>query len=568
MKATRFFIGLALCCSALGGARAAQTSCVKCHGDPDWIQNQAWARMAQEFTNDVHFAAGLSCQDCHGGNPDPKLAEDPFAAMDQAYQPNPYRGKPARADIPEFCGRCHSDADYMKRFKPDERVDQLKEYWTSQHGKLLKAGDTNVATCVDCHGTHTIRAPSDAQSRVYPTAVAETCSSCHSNPKYMAGYKTSTGAPLPVDQYARWRRSVHAQAMFERDDLSAPTCNDCHGNHGAVPPQLTSITFVCGNCHGREASLFRASPKHKGFEAHNTDYLSSMGKGGCAECHEPPSPSALITNITQFSECITCHGNHAVMSPTITMLSPLPATPCAYCHEGGQPVGAASEPAKLVERYQGEKQALLKQAAAAGLEGDAAFDWLVDQALELPMHRLAGGRELGPAALRHEFQRLFAKFRIGKTHFTYTNPATGTTVREKRVRCTDCHGKDSAGFQVSSRFAAGMQELAVETARAERTLLAAQRGGVEVRKVHLQLDKAVDSQIQLQVLVHTFAASTNSPFAKKRLEGFEVAQAALSAGDSALNEIGYRRRGLLVSLGIILCVLVGLALKIRQLSRF
>jgi hypothetical protein len=334
-----------------------------------------------------------------------------------------------------------------------------------------------------------------------------------------------------------------------------------------VPPQLASITFVCGNCHGREASLFRASPKHKGFDEHNKDYLPLMGKGGCAECHEPPSPSATITNITEFNECITCHGNHAVVSPTITMLGPLPDTPCAFCHEGGQMAGGPREPAALVERYQAERHQLLQQAAAAGLEGDARFDWLVDRALELPMHQLAGGGEIGPAALRHEFNRLFAKFRIGKTHFTYTNLVTGAIVQQKLVRCTHCHGEKSVGFQASSRFADGMHKLAVETARAERTLLLVQRDGVEVRKARLQLDKAVDSQIQLQVLVHTFNAASNSPFVQKRVQGLEVAQAGLVTGDAALEEISYRRKGLLVSLGIILCVLVGLALKIRELSR-
>jgi hypothetical protein len=561
------FTVLALFASTFAGRCAALTSCVQCHGNLEWIQNKAWAQMVQDFTNDVHFAAGLSCEDCHGGNPDPKLAEDPFGAMDKAFKPNPYRGKPKRTDIPDFCGRCHADADYMKRFKPDERVDQLKEYWTSQHGKLLRTGDTNVATCVDCHGTHTIRSPSDPQSSVYPTAVAETCSSCHSNPKHMAGYKTRTGAPLPIDQYAKWRQSVHARAMFDKDDLTAPTCNDCHGNHGAVPPQLTSIVFVCGNCHGREAGLFRASAKHKGFEEHNRSYLPLMGKGGCAECHEPPSPSATITNITEFSECITCHGNHAVISPAVTMLGPLPDTPCAYCHEGGQLAGGPTEPAQLIQQYRSEKQMLLQKAAAAGLEGDSRFDWLVDQALRLPMHASSVGSETGVTVLRPEFRRLFTKFRIGKTHFAYTNLATDAVVQLRVTRCTDCHDQKSLGFQVSSGFADGMQRLAVESARAERTLLLAQRGGVEVRKGFLQLDKAVDSQIQLQVLVHTFTTATNSLFLQNRDQGLQVAQAVLAAGDSGLKEIAYRRKGLLVSLGIILCVLVALALKIRELSR-
>lgn len=553
--------------NAVPFALAAQTSCVQCHGDVEWIADEAWARMVKNFESDVHHSVGLSCHDCHGGNPDPKVAQDPFAAMDKAYTANPYRGVPARDRMPDFCGRCHSDAEYMKRFKPDARVDQVKEYWTSRHGKLLKAGDTNVATCVDCHGTHTIRRPSDAQSRVYPTAVAETCRTCHSDPKRMAGYQSKTGGPLPIDQYERWRRSVHAKAMFERDDLAAPTCNDCHGNHGAAPPELASITFVCGQCHGREASLFRKSPKHSGFQEHNQDLLPDMGPNRCAECHETPEPSAAITNLLEFTECITCHGNHAVVASTVTMLSPLPDTPCAYCHEGAEPVAASvAEPERMQENFRQTKQSLLDQAEADGVKGEDRFNWLVDQALNLPEHQRASSEHLGSAALRHEFKRLFTKFRIGKTYFTYPDPVTGEPVRERLVRCSDCHSPDSDGMEVSGQIAGAMHALAVGTARAERALLAAQRGGVEVRKAHLELDKAVDAQIQLQVLVHAFATQTNSDFARKRAEGLDVAHTALLAGHSALDELSYRRRGLLVSLGIILCVLVALALKIRQMS--
>ncbi len=200
MSAFRSFFCATWWASVLMAGAAEQTSCIRCHGDLAWIQNEEWVKMVRDYQTDVHSAVGLSCQDCHGGNPDVKLSEDPFGAMDPRYKPNPYRGATARGQIPEFCGRCHSEAEYMKRFKPDARVDQLSEYWTSQHGKLLKTGDTNVATCVDCHGSHVIRRPADPQSRVYRTAVAETCRACHANPKRMAGYKLKDGQPLPIDQ--------------------------------------------------------------------------------------------------------------------------------------------------------------------------------------------------------------------------------------------------------------------------------------------------------------------------------------------------------------------------------
>ena len=62
----------------------------------------------QHFGVDVHSQVGLSCHDCHGGNPDPKLGDDIGGAMDPKYKPNPYVGAPKRQDIPDFCGRCHS----------------------------------------------------------------------------------------------------------------------------------------------------------------------------------------------------------------------------------------------------------------------------------------------------------------------------------------------------------------------------------------------------------------------------------------------------------------------------
>jgi hypothetical protein len=112
-----------------------------------------------------------------------------------------------------------------------------------------------------------------------------------------------------------------------------------------------------------------------------------------------------------------------------------------------------------------------------------------------------------------------------------------------------------------------MGELTALTARAERILLAARRGGGETPQALLDLDRAVDAQIELEVLVHGFSSAADSPFAQKHEEGVGHAQAALAAGQRALRELAQRRRGLLVSSALILLVLVGLALKIRDLDR-
>lgn len=568
---------LLLSCPVAGRLEAQSkpvSSCLGCHGSADWFDQETVERIVGGFHGGAHRAADLSCHDCHGGNPDPALAEDPEAAMDPGYEPNPYRGVPARREIPELCGRCHSDPRFMRRYQPDPRVDQVREYWTSRHGQSLQAGDEKVATCVDCHGSHGILGSRDRESPIHPTKVAETCRRCHGDPEYMAGYTTDGGEPLPVDQYARWIQSVHATALFEREDLTAPTCNDCHGNHGAAPPGLDSIAFVCGQCHGREAELFRASAKQDGYEEHNA-YLADAD--GCASCHEFPEPQVSRAEVHSFSECATCHGNHAVVRPTVAMLAPLPQAPCTFCH--GDAVGEAPpgpvmppEPGDVQEHYDAVLAGLLEAANSQGLEGDALYDWLVDRALEVPDHNLPPAERGGPAILRPEFRRLFEKFRIGKTYFTYRDPATGEEVRGQVRRCSDCHAEEpllaeeAVGHSTSATMLDGMRELTSLTARAERITLAAQRGGVLVEEAALAVDRAVDAQIQQEVLVHTFSVADGSPFLETHQEGMEQARTALAAAQGALEELSFRRRGLAVTLGLIVLVLVGLALKIRQLG--
>lgn len=552
-----------------------ETSCFLCHADTE-LFDTADVEIVEDFRDGVHAAVGLSCHDCHGGNPDPELREDFVGAKDDEYAANPYRGVPDPPGLPGFCGSCHSDVTYMRRFDPNPRTDQVREYWTSQHGEALRAGDTNVATCTDCHGVHDIRRPGDPGSRVYPQNVAETCRGCHADAARMDGYTVDGERPLPVDQYAKWNRSVHATALLDREDLSAPTCNDCHGNHGAVPPGVESINFVCGQCHGREAELFRGSTKDTGFDLHN-EYLREAGSEGCAACHFEPEPQAGLTDLHSLGECAACHGNHGIVRPTLAMLSPLPETPCAFCHEGpgALPVAASgTEPEEAQHNYVELRDELIERAEAAGRQGVERFNWLVERVPGLAPHTLPAGEEpsAGPR-LRPEFQRLFEKFRIGRTYYEYEDPLSGETVREPVRRCASCHagpdvlGEDAIGLEVAAEMLSHMNELTLHTAQAERTLLRARRGGVETREVLLEIDQAVDAQIELEVLLHTFSTASEGDFVAREAEGMEHAEAALAGAREALEELAFRRRGLAIALGIIVLVLVGLALQIRRLSR-
>jgi len=351
---------------------------------------------------------------------------------------------------------------------------------------------------------------------------------------------------------------VHAKALLEREDLFSPTCNDCHGNHGANPPGVQSISFVCGQCHGREAEVFRKSPKWEAFQAHN-EFLPEAGEEGCAACHDALPETAHET--TRFTECSTCHGHHSVMRPTIAMLAPLPETPCDMCHGLGE--DEVSHEREDAQRKQEELQStLVKVARDRGLTGVALFDQLVDDSIEVAEHTIPGTE---PRSLKPEFERLFLKYRIAKTYFTYVDPASGSAVRREITRCNSCHTEGSAGLEVAGLLLEQIRELARRGARAERILLAARRGGVETGEAALAIDHAVDAQIELQVLLHSLTVDEGTAFAATRAEGLEHARVALDAGEKALGELRFRRIGLGVVLLFVVLVAVGLALKIREL---
>ncbi len=279
--------------------KAQKNSCIECHNE---LEDELKAPV-EAFKTDIHQQFGLTCSTCHGGNQnedDIELAKD-----------DTFKTAPERKDDPEFCGRCHSDFAYMRNFNPSIRVDQLELYWTSQHGQLLRKGDSKVAVCSDCHGIHGILPATHPKSKVFPWNLPQTCSRCHSDKEYMEDYK------IPINQWDEYKDSVHAQALFEKKDLSAPVCNDCHSNHGAAPPEVTAISYVCRQCHPSAGDLFSQSPHKVAFDE------------------------------MEISECEACHGNHKILPPTDEMLGTGEGAVCIECHD---PESRAYETATVIKQ--------------------------------------------------------------------------------------------------------------------------------------------------------------------------------------------------------------------------
>jgi predicted CXXCH cytochrome family protein len=258
----------------------------ECRGCHLTLDDERLASPARLYESDIHAETGFGCLACHGSGGTDQL--DPAAGFLSA---------PARQEVPEMCGRCHSDAAYMRQFNPGLRVDQVTEYWTSRHGQLLRErNDPDVATCIDCHPAHAIRPPDDPESTVHPANIVTTCGRCHSDPARMAARDIGT------DQVALYSSSVHGRLLLEEGDLSAPVCNDCHGNHGAAPPGLASVRNVCGQCHTVMADYFDQSG--------HGEYFQQADLPGCALCHDhhaiQPVEDADLHARAQ-DVCVTCH---------------------------------------------------------------------------------------------------------------------------------------------------------------------------------------------------------------------------------------------------------------------
>jgi len=217
-------------------------------------------------------------------------------------------------------------------------IDQMEKYRTSVHGMLNAKGDPKTAECASCHGSHDIRSAKDVKSKVYATNLPATCSACHSNAEYMKEYK------IPTDQFEKFSKSVHGIALLKKHDVGAPACNNCHGNHGATPPGVESISKVCGTCHALNADLFSSSPHKKAFDE------------------------------LRLPECETCHGNHEIVAATTELLGTSPEAVCSRCHsetekpKGFHAAGAMRQLTDSLESTEKHARTLIDEAEQKGME--------------------------------------------------------------------------------------------------------------------------------------------------------------------------------------------------------
>jgi len=205
-------------------------TCARCHGNAkemqkyDLHQGAAVATYERSAHGRAHangVASAAVCSDCHGTH-------------DLHRSINP-RSKLYWQTIPATCGRCHENV--------------LQTYSRSVHGTAVSSGIRDAATCVDCHGEHTIEGPASASSRVSAAHIPETCGQCHGSERIASRYQLSSKV---VETYMQ---SFHGLGQ----QFGGPTvanCASCHGFHDVLPSSnpLSSVNGAnlpqtCGKCH-------------------------------------------------------------------------------------------------------------------------------------------------------------------------------------------------------------------------------------------------------------------------------------------------------------------------------
>ncbi len=219
-------------------------TCAACHANPEFLakHNIPFARPVEAYRLSVHgraLAAGNtaapSCSDCHASH-----------AIVPARDP---RSKINHWNVPETCGTCHAEIKNI--------------YLESVHGQAVKRGARDAPVCTDCHGEHTILAPSEPQSLVNPARVSSvTCGRCHADERLAQRYN------LPVDRVPSFADSYHGLALRAGSQTVA-NCASCHGVHNILPSSdsrstvnRTNLARTCGTCHPGAGERFLIGAVH------------------------------------------------------------------------------------------------------------------------------------------------------------------------------------------------------------------------------------------------------------------------------------------------------------------
>jgi hypothetical protein len=387
---------------------------------------------------------------------------------------------------------------------------------------------------------------------------ANTCLDCHS----------VLDPPLQVTD-AQFTQDIHAQKGL--------TCASCHGGdptkadmeamskaagfRGKI--ERSQIPALCGHCHSDAAQMKQYNPglRTDQFSQYQTSVHGKL----------------LAKGDTKVAVCIDCHGVHDLRPASDArskVYSLNIAQTCSHCHADTAYMKSYGIPTDQFAKY---NTSVHHEAMVA--RGDRSAPTCTT------CHGNHGAAPPGVDSVRnvcancHVFQAqmydksphkvVFQSAGLPGCVVCHSNHGITHPTDEKLGAgpdgvCMQCHSPGDNCDVARANILAGLTRLDNSIKNADRLLGVAESSGMEVSEARLQQDQARDSLTKARVTIHSF----QPPLVNQDIQaGLKIAAKDLQAGEEALSERDYRRRGLSVAVCFIFITLVGLFLYIRQIER-
>jgi Cytochrome c3 len=395
-------------------------------------------------------------------------------------------------------------------------------------GSLVQAQTSN--TCLDCHGA--LDPPLQVTAEKFAEDIHSqkglTCASCHG------------GDPTKADLDAM-SKSAGFRGKIERSQIPA----------------------LCGGCHSDGAFMRNYNPTLR------TDQLSQYKTSVHGKL--------FAKGDTKVAVCIDCHGVHGLRpaSDTRSKVHPLNiAQTCSRCHADAVYMKGYSIPTDQFAKYSTSvhHDALVVRgdlsaptcttchgnhgAAPPGVDTVpnvcSKCHVFQDQMYEKSSHKIAFQSAGLPGCV-------VCHGNHGIPHPTDAKLGTGP-----QATCMQCHTPGDSCDQARAEMFIGLTRLDDAIKNAHNLLGVAESSGMDVSQARMDEDQARDALTKARVTIHSFRTDLVGQDIR---EGLKIAAKNLQAGQQALAERDFRRKGLGVALVFILMTVAGLFLYIRQLER-
>lgn len=390
------------------------------------------------------------------------------------------------------------------------------------------------------------------------TPSADSCRTCHSA---LEGRLGDPARLFPEDVHAgRGLSCVHCHGGDPQQEDPDKSMDRKRGYQGV--PKRAEIPRLCARCHSDGAMMrgYNPSLRIDQLALYLTSVHGKRSRAGdtrvavCTDCHgvhniRPASSPLSKAHPLQIPEtCGGCHADAERMKPyniptdqlagyrasvhfAALTAGDLSAPTCATCHgsHGAAPPGVSS-----VERVCGTCHVFQEQ--------------LYDQS----PHKAPWEAAEIPACLTcHSNHRI-------------ERPSDALLSIGKESVCMGCHPADDPGGKIAQRLHVSLTALDADLRESGAMLDRAERAGMEVGEARLTLSNGKEKLIKARVEIHAMNAERVE---ETSASGRKLAQQATQAGQQALAEHAFRRKGLALLLIVISFVVVSLWLLIRNLER-